>query len=80
MLKYETAQDLSDTAALHAEAQRIWLEFREEAESAGVQSAVLSANSPPADPGVVRRRGYNFVFVKQVGGKWIEVRPSSPPR
>lgn len=77
MLKYETDQSIADTAALHAEASRIWLGFRAEAEGAGVQSAVLSATSPSSASSIGRSRGYNFVYIKQSDGKWYEVRPSS---
>ena len=70
MLKYQTDLDIADTAALRTEAERIWADFRTEVERAGVQSAILSANSP-ASPGIVRHsRGYNFVYGKQSDGTW----------
>lgn len=80
MLRYETDQDLSDTAALHAEAGRIWLDFREQAESAGVHGAVLSAIAPPSAGGAGRSRGYNFAYLKRSDGEWYEAGPSPKPR
>jgi hypothetical protein len=73
MLKYQTDLDVADTVALRAEAERIWVDFRTEAERAGVQSAILSANSPPS-PGIIRHsRGYNFVYGKQSDGTWRQL-------
>jgi hypothetical protein len=70
MLKYQTDLDIADTAALRTEAEHIWADFRTEVERAGLQSAILSANSPPS-PGIVRHsRGYNFVYGKQSDGTW----------
>jgi hypothetical protein len=55
ILQYQTDLKLADTAALHAEAQRIWVDFRAEAESANVKGVVLSATSP-GSTGVVSHR------------------------
>lgn len=74
MLKYQTDLNVADTAALHAEAERIWADFRAEAESAGVRGAVLSANSAPTTGIIGQSRGYNFVYVKRSDGNWHEVR------
>jgi len=74
MLKYQTDLSMADTAALHAEAERIWVDFRSEAESAGVSGAVLSATSAPSGGIISHGRGYNFVYVKRSDGSWREVR------
>lgn len=70
MLKYQTDRNVTDTAALQAEAERIWMDFRAEAESAGVRGAILSAISAPS-AGIIRQsRGFNFVYVKRPDGSW----------
>jgi hypothetical protein len=74
MLKYQTDLNVADTAALHAEAGRIWADFRTEAESAGVGGAVLSATSAPTTGIIGQSRGYNFVYLKRSDGTWHEVR------
>ena len=74
MLKYQTDLNMADTAALQAEAERIWADFRSEAESAGVSGAVLSATSAPSGGIISHGRGYNFVYVKRSDGSWRESR------
>jgi hypothetical protein len=72
MLKYQTDLAMDDTSALHTEAQRIWAEFRKDAERAQVRNAIVSANSAPTG-GIVRHaRTYNFVFEKNADGSWRE--------
>jgi hypothetical protein len=75
MLRYQTDLNMDDVDAVHAEAQRIWTEFRKEAEQAHVQSAVVSANAPPSGGGVISHtRTYNFVFERSGAGDWRELR------
>jgi hypothetical protein len=72
VLKYQTDLNMSDTAALHAQAARIWQEFHKDAEQAQVTSAIVSANSPPSGGMVRRGRAYNFVYEKSADGTWRE--------
>jgi hypothetical protein len=74
MLKYQTDLNMSDTAALHAQAARIWEEFRKDADQAQVTSAVVSANSPPSGGIVSRGRAYNFVYERAADGNWRELQ------
>jgi len=74
MLKYQTDLRMDDTSALHAEVQRIWAEFRKDAERAQVQSAIVSANSAPTGGLVSHGRTYNFVYERSGDGSWREVR------
>jgi hypothetical protein len=75
MLKYQTDLNMDDADAVHAEAERIWAEFRKDAERAQVQSAIISANSPPSGGGVITHtRTYNFVFERSAGADWREIR------
>ena len=74
MLKYQTDLSMTDTSALQAEVQRIWAEFRKDAERAQVQSAIGSANSAPTGGLVSRGQTYNFVYEKSGDGEWREVR------
>ena len=73
MLKYQTDLHMDDTSALHAEAQRIWAEFRKDAERAKVQSAIVSANSAPTSGIVSHGRVHNFVYQRSGDGSWQEV-------
>jgi len=73
MLKYQTDLNMDDTSALHAEAQRIWAEFRKDAEQAQVQNAMVSANSAPTGGIVSRDRAYNVVYERGGDGSWREV-------
>jgi hypothetical protein len=74
MLKYQTDLNMDDEAAVHAEAQRIWAEFRKDADQAQVQSAIVSANSPPSGGGAISHtRAYNFVFERRGAGEWHEI-------
>jgi hypothetical protein len=75
MLRYQTDMNMDDANAVHAEAERIWADFRKDAEQAHVQSAIISANSPPSGGGVITHtRAYNFVFERRGTGDWREVR------
>jgi hypothetical protein len=73
MLKYQTDLKMDDTSAVHAEAQRIWAEFRKDAERAQVQSAIVSANAAPTGGIVSHGRAYNFVYERDGNGSWREV-------
>jgi hypothetical protein len=74
MLKYQTGLSMDDTSALHAEAQRIWADFRKDAERAQVQNAIVSANSAPTGGIVSHGRTYNFVYERSRDGSWREAR------
>jgi hypothetical protein len=75
MLRYQTDLNMDDVDAVHAEARRIWTEFRKEAEQAQVQSAIVSANAPPSGGGVISHtRTCNFVFERNGAGDWRELR------
>src|SRR5262249_9721012 len=75
VLRYQTDLNMDDPDAVHAEAERIWGEFRKDADSAHVQSAIVSANAPPSGGGVITHvRTYNFVFERAAGGGWHEIR------
>ena len=75
MLRYQTDLNMDDANAVHAEAGRIWADFRKDAERARVQSAIVSANSPPEGGGVITHtRTYNFVFERSGSGDWREIR------
>jgi hypothetical protein len=74
MLQYQTDLNMDDEAAVHTEAERIWAEFRSDADRAKVQSAIVSANSPPSGGGVISHtKAYNFVFERKGAGEWREI-------
>ena len=74
MLRYQTDLNMDDADAVHAEAQRIWADFRKDAEQAQVRSAIVSANSPLSGGGVITHtRTYNFVFERRGPGDWREI-------
>jgi len=72
MLKYETDLDFSDKAKLHEEVLDIWSEFVSDAERAGVQSAIISANTVPQGGIIKKGQMFNFVFKKTPSGQWQE--------
>jgi hypothetical protein len=74
MLRYQTDLEVDDTTALRAEADKLWEEFRKDAERAQVKSAVISANSAPSGGLVSRGRMFNFVYEKDAQGSWHAVR------
>jgi hypothetical protein len=74
VLRYQTDLNMDDESAVHGEAERIWAEFRKDAEQAQVQNAIVSANAPPDGEGVITHtRTYNFVFERTADGFWREV-------
>src|SRR5690242_18698939 len=76
MLSYETDVAMSDTAALRGEADDIWHDFHETADSARVSGVVLSAHSPARGGLVSRSEGYNFVYERAPDGSWhLDGRP-----
>jgi hypothetical protein len=70
MLRYISDVPISDTLALGREADEIWTGFRIDVENARLNSAILSANSPPSGGLVSRSQGYNFVFQRGPDGRW----------
>lgn len=79
MLRYQTDVNLDDTLALRAEADRIWVMFRVDADSAHVRAAILSANAAPSGGIVSRGRGYNFIYQKDSAGTWVPLTRRSSP-
>ncbi|MDJ0594544.1 MAG: hypothetical protein QNJ72_31980 [Pleurocapsa sp. MO_226.B13] len=47
MLKYSTTLDLENIDSLQSEINEIWLLFKKQANESGLNSAIISANSPP---------------------------------
>lgn len=70
MLRYISDVPMSDTLALGREADEIWTGFRIDVENARLNSAILSAKSPPSSGLVSRSQGYNFVFTRGPDGRW----------
>lgn len=70
MLRYVTDVPISDTVALAREAGVIWEGFRVDAENAQVNSAILSANTPPSGGIVSHGQTFNFVYGRDPGGSW----------
>jgi hypothetical protein len=70
MLRYYTDVDMSDHAALKAEAEEIWKDFQVQVDKAGLKGAILSANEMPH--GFISQTSmFNFVFEKQPTGQWL---------
>jgi hypothetical protein len=69
ILKYLTDMNAHDRAALRREADEIWLEFKPDVEKAGMNNAILSANS--IKPGIFQSGEANiFVFTRDSAGNW----------
>jgi hypothetical protein len=72
MLAYKTAIPLSDMASLRKEVSEIWDHFVIDAEHAGYQHAIISANGPEESAafGLIKHKQmYNFSFEKK-DGSW----------
>lgn len=71
MLKYSTNLDLENAELLQNEVNEIWSLFRKEADESGLNSVVISANSPPVGKFFIGvRQTRNFVFLKSEDGFW----------
>jgi hypothetical protein len=69
IMKYLTDMDAHDRAALRREADEIWQGFKPDVEKAGMNSAILSANSIP--PLIIQSGEANiFVFTRDSAGNW----------
>ena len=71
MLKYSTNLDLENVELLQNEVNEIWSLFRKEADESGLDSVVISANSPPVGKFFIGvRQTRNFAFLKSEDGFW----------
>ena len=71
MLQYSTNLDLENAELLQNEVNEIWSLFRQEADKSGLNSVVISANSPPVGKFFIGvRQTRNFVFLKSEDGFW----------
>ena len=71
MLRYSTHLNIEDIKALQNEVDEIWSLFKRQADESGLDSVVISANSPPKGKffiGMCQTR--NFAFVKDKDGYW----------
>lgn len=77
MLKYSTYLDIENVELLQQEVNEIWSLFAKQVYESGLATAIISANSPPAEKqffiGVQQTR--NFVFEKQPDGLWKQTKP-----
>ena len=80
MLQYSTNLDIENTELLQSEVNEIWSLFKKEADKSGLDSVVISANSPPTGKFFIgRQQTRNFVFIKDENGIW-SANNSSPSR
>ena len=71
MLRYSTHLNIKDFEALQNEVDEIWSLFKREADESGLDSVVISANSPPKGKFFIgMRQTRNFVFLKDKDGYW----------
>ena len=72
MLKYSTYLDIEDTVSLQQEINEIWSLFKRQADESGLNSAVISANSPPPTKvfSIGTQKTRNFAFIKNKNGIW----------
>ena len=77
MLEYSTYLDIEDRELLQKEINEIWLLFAKQVNESGLATAIISANSPPAEKkffiGVQQTR--KFIFEKQETGLWKQTKP-----
>jgi hypothetical protein len=70
MLKYETTLKVEELVELKEEVKEIWETFSYDVEKANLKCAVISANEIPQGVIIKQGKAHNFVFEKNVEGKW----------
>ena len=70
VLAYQTDLKVDQLDALRGEVSEIWKDFREEADKAKLNDAIIMAHEVPS--GVVIKHGkqHNFVFARKPDGAW----------
>ncbi|MGD1918444.1 MAG: hypothetical protein ACFCAD_05900 [Pleurocapsa sp.] len=77
MLKYSTYLDIDNAELLQKEVNGIWLLFAKQVKESGLATAIISANSPPADKAffIGVQQTCNFLFERQPDGLWKQTTP-----
>lgn len=70
VLKYQTNIPIEDTKQLAKEADKIWPDFQENVEAAGLSYGMLSAQAAPRGFIVTTTKSFNFVYTKDKNGQW----------
>ena len=69
-LDYQTDLPLSNKVALEKEIEQIWVAFKNDAEQAGLNEAVISANTLPTGTLVQKSSSRGFAYKKSASGQW----------
>ena len=69
-LEYQTDLEISDTAALEREAEQIWPYFKNDVEQAGLNEAVIKANTAPTGTIIQQSSSQAFAYKKNSNGAW----------
>jgi hypothetical protein len=69
-LDYQTDLNISDVAALQKEVDEIWPYFKNNAEQAGMDEAIIRANSAPKGTFIQETKSHAFAYEKGPDGRW----------
>jgi hypothetical protein len=70
ILDYQTDLEISDVEGLKKEADQIWPYFKNQVEQAGMDEALIRANSPPTGMIVKETKSYGIPYKKAPDGTW----------
>ena len=69
-LDYQTDLAISDVDALRDEVDQIWPYFKNNVEQAGMDEAIIRANSAPTGTIIQETSSHGFAYKKGPDGKW----------
>jgi len=70
ILDYQTDIPISDVDALKREADKIWPYFKNDVEQAGMNEALIRANSPPTGTIIQETSSHGLAYKKAPDGTW----------
>ncbi len=70
ILDYQTEVPITDVDALKKEADQIWPYFKNDVEQAGMDEALIRANSAPAGTIIKESKSYGLSYKKAADGTW----------
>ena len=73
ILDYQTKVSISDVDALKKEADQIWPYFKNDVEQAGMDEALIRANSIPTGTIIKESKSYGLAYKKAADGTWSRV-------
>lgn len=70
ILDYQTDLQIADVDALKKETDQIWPYFKNDVEQAGMDEALIRANSAPAGTIIQKSESHGVAYKKAIDGTW----------